>query len=455
MSKQNIWYLGCPAPSFGVIADGYYHAGPMMQDDREGKNTDDTRLQVVTGVSETDFDAYLNDIKASGITVGFENKLGYDRFFAFESNGMIYHVGYFAKKKEMRITEDPVSMLPDEFGYRVKGEKKTTVYQYGLYYDPYNRVTTYTVNCGMLYIIRLSDNSLFMIDAGHFTQWNEEASDALWKFLLSITDTPENGKIRISCWYFTHGHNDHTDGCIRLLDQHHDQIVLERVMHGFPSYLHCGGYSVSVYEMKQKVMRYYPDVKLLKLHTGQEMYLADVKAEVLYAHEDAARAEDLSRIFLGDFNCTSSVLKLTIDGKIVMMLGDTNVETEEIVTANSDPAIWKADMVQVGHHCFNYLDTLYAWIAAPAAMMPNSYFGCHTPENLPKLATLMQFVKNGQIYYEGSETTAFEAGENGFVKVGEYPLVGGPYDFSWKEWEQIPGDLQELPVSALFDEKES
>ena len=87
-------------------------------------------------------------------------------------------------------------------------------------------------------------------------------------------------------------------------------------------------------------------------------------------------------------------------------------------------------MVQVAHHCFNYLDTLYEWIAAPVAVMPNSYFGAHTPENLGKLAGVLKWLKDDQIYYEGEGTDGFAATEHGFEHVENLPVIGGPYDES-------------------------
>jgi glyoxylase-like metal-dependent hydrolase (beta-lactamase superfamily II) len=119
----------------------------------------------------------------------------------------------------------------------------------------------------MIYIIRLSDGSLFVVDGGYYFQHSKEANDALFNFMSEIADKQDDGKIRISCWYFTHGHDDHTDGCTRLLTRFHDKINLERVMHGFQSRLLCRGFSPACIDMKEVVTEYYPNVKTLKLHT--------------------------------------------------------------------------------------------------------------------------------------------------------------------------------------------
>ena len=386
-------------------------------------------MQILYNVTESDFDNYISLLKDNGIQGYLEHTLGSDKFFAFSYAEKCYHVGYIAKRGEIRVVEDSTIPL-SEFGYHTIGQSKTVLYQYGLYYDPENHVTDKTVNCGMLYIIKLSDNSLFMIDGGHIRQCSDKMIKGLWEFLLKITNTPNDGTIRIAGWHFTHSHDDHIDGCTKLLNRYHKQIILERIMYNFPFYGIAHGYSISTYDMKKIVSELYPQIKVLKLHTGQKFYLADMMVEVYYTQEDAARREDLSKFYLGDSNCTSSILKLTIDGKTAMMLGDTNIETEEILAQYSEKELWKSDMVQVAHHCFNYLDTLYEWIDAPVAILPNSYFGAHTPENLPKLATILNHVKNNQIYYEGEGTDAFVVTDDGWKHVEHLPVIGEEYDES-------------------------
>lgn len=430
MCDKKDWVLDCLAPTRGQLAEGFYNAGVMLADDRSGIIPESSRMQLIYNATEADFDAYVALLKASGANVYLERNLGNDKFLAFAQNGKYYHVSFLAKRGEIRVIEEVETTSLAEFGYDKKGDKKTVFYQYALYYDPENNVTDTTVNCGMLYVIKLSDNSLFMVDGGHIRQCSDEMMEGLWKFLLRITDTPEDGAIRIAGWYFTHAHDDHTDGCTKLLNHHHDRIALERVLFNFPYCGYMGGYSTSIYGAFEAIAKYYPQVKVLKLHTGQEFTLADMKVEVFYAHEDLAERKDLDRVHFGDSNCMSSILKLTIDGKTIMMLGDTNVETEDMLKKYGDGSLWEADMVQVAHHCFNYLDTVYEWIHAPVAVVPNSHYGANRWDNIGKLAGVLKWVKDDQVYYEGSATYGFVATEKGFKQVETYPLIGGSYDFS-------------------------
>lgn len=430
MDNQTNWIFSCPAPAFGRVEAGFYNAGPMAADDRKGPTWEDSRLQIVSGVTETDFESYVNKLEASGYAGYLRHAIGSDLVYACRKGGKNYHIRFCAKRQELRVIEEPDHVSPRTFGYRAGGEGKTTLYQYGLYYDPDNNMTPKTANCGMLYILHLCDNSLFMIDGGFILQWNEEAADGLWQFLRRITNTPEGGTVRISCWYFTHTHADHIDGCVKLLNRHHDGIRLERLMYNFPLYGNLGGYEPSAFYVRDMVAKWYPEARFLKLHTGQKFDLADVTVEVFYTQEDAVVPEAITQFPMRDGNCMSAVLKLTVNGKTVMMLGDTNVETESWLEKYSEPGPWKSDMVQLAHHCFNYLDTLYSWIEAPVILVPNSWGGAHQPENEPKLKGALKFMKGNRIYYEGGGTDGFVAGTDGWEHIAHYDVIGGEYDGS-------------------------
>lgn len=427
MERSDRWILNCPAPTFGEIAPGHYNCGPMLADDRQGVTPEDNRMQIVSEVSDADFESYAKSLEAAGAETILRNQIGWDKSISCLLNGRTIHAIFFSKRRELRITEDPASCPVADFGYETKGERQTVFYQYGLYYDPDNHMTPRTANCGMLYIIRLSDNSLFMIDGGFILQWNEAAAEGLWRFLREITGSE---KVRISAWYFTHTHADHIDGCVKLLNQHHKDIVLERVFCNFPHYEALGGYEISFFLFREQLKKWYPEAKALKIHTGQKFPLADVDIEVFFTHEDGVEKENITRFPFRDGNCMSSILKLTIGGKTLMLLGDTNLESEALLAKYSDPRQWKADLVQVAHHCFNYLDTLYEWIAAPAAVVPNSFGGAHQPENEPKLAAVLKHIEEGKIWYEGGGTDALIPTKEGWALSEHHDLIGGEYDFS-------------------------
>ncbi|MBQ8288426.1 MAG: hypothetical protein IJX76_06610 [Clostridia bacterium] len=434
------WVLSCPSPVVGSLAEGFYNSGSGLADDIRKETDEYSRMQVVSDVTKADFEAYTAELKSAGYTQILDHTIGKNQYAAFAKDGLSWHVSFVDSTDEIRVSEDRAGVPLSEFAYDTTGNTQTVVYQYGLYYDPNNQVTDKTVNCGMLYVIRLSDNSLVLVDGGHLHQSSDEAMAGLVEFLHEITGTADGETIHIAAWYITHAHGDHVTGTAKLLNRYHDEIDLQRVMYNIPSYqVRSAGYDANTTTAKEMVRKYYPDAKFLKLHTGQSFNLSDVGFEVLFTHEDAVGLTQFEEAAknggnvqfpLSDYNCTSTILRLTVDGQTVLLLGDTNVEAEAAVKKTFPASVWKSDVVQVAHHCFNYLDTLYPMIAAPIALMPNSYFGSHTPENLPKLATVLQYVENDQIYYEGEGTVGFAVVDGKFQVVYEAPVVGGEYDFS-------------------------
>ena len=434
------WVLSCPSPMVGSLAKGFYNSGSGLADDIRKETDEYSRMHLLTDITEADFTAYVEEMKAAGYAQILDNTLGKNRYAAFEKDGLSYHVAYMDEGKEIRVSEDRAGVSLKEFAYDTKGDTQTVIYQYGLYYDPNNQVTNKTVNCGMLYVIRLSDNSLVLVDGGHLHQSSNEAMEGLVSFLHEITGTEKGETIRIAAWYMTHAHGDHVTGMAKLVKRYHDEISLERVMYNIPSYqVRPAGYDDNTTTTKAMIRQYFPEAKFLKLHAGQKFNLSDIGFEVLFTHEDAVGKDQFTEAAknggkvqfpLSDYNCTSAILRLNIDGKSVLLLGDTNVEAEAVMKKTFPAAVWKSDAVQVAHHCFNYLNSLYPMIAAPVVLMPNSYFGSHTPENLPKLETILKYMENDQIYYEGSGTVGLAVVDDKLTVVYEAELIGGEYDFS-------------------------
>lgn len=440
VNRRSDWVLACPSPMAGELLKGFYNSGSGLADDIDAETNEYSRMQIVTGVDEADYTAYLEQMKAEGYLQIMATKVDTSSFAEFTKDGLVYHVAYMANDGEIRVSEDRAGVPLSAFAYDTVGEKQTQIYQYGLYYDPENRVTTTAVNCGMLYIVRLSDNSLVLVDSAHLYQGTNEMTDALVDFLHQLTDTQKGEKIKIAAWYMTHAHGDHVTVMAKLCNRYHDEIDLQRVMFNIPSYqVRSRGYDDNTTTVKAMMRKYYPDVKFLKIHTGQQFNLSDLFVEVLYTHEDAIgmtqfananESGDTVRFDLRDYNCTSSVVRFTIDGKSVLLLGDISGEAEKVMAKNFSAEIWKSDVVQAAHHCFNYLNTLYPMIAAPIVFMPNSYYACHLPNNLPRLESMLQYVVDDQIYYESAATYGFVVEDGAFKLIYEAPVIGGEYDGS-------------------------
>lgn len=411
----------------GVTATELYHGGSMLSDDSQGDAEDDSPVMLVTDTGEEEYGAYLEKLCGTGFEKVFENHTAAVDCCQLRRGDELLYVYYTRARGEVRVIEDRASTALPDFSYSYENGQSAEIYQYGLYYDPRNGHSPTTTNCGMFYIIRLADNRLVMIDGGDCMQCSAEAVEGMYRFLRRITGTEEGEKISIAAWFFTHAHGDHVAACIRLLRTYSESFELQRVMFNFPSY-HVRPGDKEALVLKETLREYCPDLKCLKLHNGQTVTLANVRFDMLYAQEDAISQEDPSVFPFHDFNCTSVILKMTTGNGTVMWLGDTNVETEELVMETVPASLWKADVVQVAHHCFNFLSRLYPVIDADYAMLPNSYYGGHTVENIDKLADVLNCLSSPEnIWYE-DKTTGFRFEDGAYRVILEEPRVGGEHD---------------------------
>ncbi|MBE6890455.1 MAG: hypothetical protein E7481_00355 [Ruminococcaceae bacterium] len=415
-----------PAYDGGKPAANLYNAGNMITDDEKDFTPEDCPMQLITETNEAEFDAYIEKLLANGFKIVFENKNDSVSAKQLKKGDVILYVYISLLVGEVRITEDRAGVTVPEFTYKCGGDN-CEIYQYGLWYHPTNGHSETETNCGMFYIVKLADNSLFMIDGGDLFQCSVEAVQGMYDFIHQITGAKEDEQIRISAWYFTHAHNDHMSACIRLLRTYPGKFNIERVMFNFPS-AHVRRGNHETFVLKEALREFCPDVKQLKLQTGEKFTLGNAEFEVFYTQQDAVTAEEPVTYSFLDFNCTSPIIKMTVNGKSVMWLGDTNVECEALMTKISTREMFKSDVVQIAHHCFNFLTTLYDWIDADYAMLPNSYYGGHAGSNKDKLQDVIDHLPTEDNLWYGDKTTGFRF-ENGEYKVIlERPIIGRDHD---------------------------
>lgn len=421
----------------GTSGAAVYNAGPMLENDSEAVTEEDSRMLLVADTCRREYEAYLEKLCGMGFRKVFENHTGAVDCCQLMKGEDLLYVYYTLRTGEVRVIADKASVPLDEFSdsYMEEGPAahmcgtmdSAEIYQYGLYYDPCNGHSPTTTNCGMFYIIRLRDNRLVMIDGGHILQCSAEAVEGMYRFLRRITGTAEGERLRVAAWIFTHAHDDHMAACVRLLRTYPEAFEIERAMFNFPSHRVCSGHS-DFFCLRATLREYCPNIKCLKLHSGQRIVLANVCFDVLYTHEDAVRLETPEAFPFHDFNCTSVILKMTTGMGTIVWLGDTSTETEELVVRTVPAAMWKADVVQVAHHAFNFLTELYALIDADYAMVPNSRYGGNAGDNHQKLMDVVRRLPSPDNLWYEDETTGFRFEEGSFRVILKEGVVGGEHD---------------------------
>ena len=419
--------------SLGKVASTVYNAGPGLESDQYSVTDEDSYMAVISSTTASKLKAYVESLSDYGFTFVSENTIDGDTYYTYRKYGTLFYFYHTSRTGMTRIIADNSSDLISEinYDYSEKAGDTTEFYQYSINYTNANRIgqdpvqysePNNVINCGMLYIIKLPDNKLIIVDGGHESQSTKASRKGLMDFMRKITGKADGEKVDIAMWFFTHAHGDHVRLASDFLTEYRNDVILESVTYNFPSYqVVGGGYDSNTFTLKNTLNTYYSDVLYHKLHTGEVLSLAGVKMEVVYTHEDAVNSSGGSRI--GDFNSTSTVLKIYMDGKSIMLLGDTSDVAEDCMIEMHTPGYFKSDIVQVAHHCFNYLNDLYPLIDADIAVFPQSMYNCKNPQNdgdnLYKYQSIMKY--SDEEYFAHKYTYRFTVNENGEIEAQALP----------------------------------
>ena len=200
----------------------------------------------------------------------------------------------------------------------------------------------------------------------------------------------KDGKLTISAWYVSHAHRDHYQGFHSLLKLHNKEIDLQRVILNVPdpelsaqtgvSHLDNASQNRGFKDLTDYIGVLYPDVMVLKVHTGMEIQLADVSFTVLYTQEDSLEAWHSGEAIWDhtNFNISSIITMIDINGKRILELADNF--RPDITLCNYDlGTTLSCDILKVAHH---YIDTqadgfyksLYDAGHIEYALVPNPQF---------------------------------------------------------------------------------
>ncbi|MDY3280089.1 MAG: hypothetical protein SOX25_08300, partial [Eubacteriales bacterium] len=219
--------------------------------------------RAVVDTDRAAFDAYIALLEQQGFSRIWENQIENNIFRELQQGQRLIYAAFMGNSGVARFVDDTVSAPITALSGGTATGKKTELCQFGLYYD---RMTSgVTADCGMLYMLRLPDNSLFVVDGGEYEQSTDAAAAEVMRLMRAWTGTQENEKIRIAGWFCTHAHDDHLDMFAKLLRLHHDAIDLQRIIFNFPAYQH---YQLmpSAFVALQRMTEYYPNALYLKPH---------------------------------------------------------------------------------------------------------------------------------------------------------------------------------------------
>lgn len=372
---------------------------------------DDYTMISVTGTTSTAFEAYIADLKTAGFSVwdagdAIKGISGYwvekdgvrAYLYCAEKSGVARFILDKSEKQTMSHT------ISDS--YVKKAGDTVNFYMYGV------DMLGNTGGTSLIAVIKLADNSLILIDGATQQQLSGAAGVHLNEFLHTITGTPAGGKITVKAWVITHHHVDHGPGLVQFFTDHHSQYDLQYMMGNMAN---MRDYYID-FVSTSKAYRYFPNLKLHRLHTGETIKLGGVEMDILYTLEDLVIPE-AGTIATSDDNDFSVQYRFRFDGIKVHMTGDISLGGERAMLKMYEKSDMKVDIFQSPHHGYNNTVRLFE-VANPSVTVfsaPKSVAQTKVPEVYENL------VKNtiggeANCYFEGDETIGFSV-VNGKITV--------------------------------------
>lgn len=301
------------------------------------------------------FSEYTEKLKKDGFVFLQKRETDGNLFAAMNKKDIRINLLFTPCDSTLRVTASEKNQAPNFTKTECGGNCTTTFY--GFENDQA------LIDCGMCLLIQCPDYSFFVVDSGHYFQFND--NDRIHKFMRERT--PEGQKIVVNGWFITHAHTDHISKLIDFLIYNTDDVIIE----GFYQNLISENYyedrenheenemAVKLFNLLEK----YP-APVYKLHTGMRFYIRNLAFDVLGTHEDIYPEA------IDDYNDSSCILMAEAEGSKIFIPGDAAVEASKKLEARYKNAL-KCDVVQVAHHGHTGLSKeLYELLGADTAVYP-------------------------------------------------------------------------------------
>jgi len=393
-----------------------------------GQFVNDDSLQFLytgAGVTRNAYLTYCTQLESDGFSLVWQNTVGNNEFRMYQnaSRGTALYAAYndytykaefdalyqtnygtyddgFAPKFEkcIRLISSPLSSValpPASINAPSAYTKVTDSYMTTLGIAP--------AQVGSGHVILLEDGRFVIIDGGYVSAKKDGVypeSKAIWDTMLALYKKAYGSSavptaqrpLHVAAWYLTHAHSDHYYAFLNMVEMigadaskkavfKMDYVIANlpgeySMFHNTSTKWGYGNSSV-IHNMKSKVGNF----TLLKVHTGQKIYFANLMIEVLMTFEDHLPARiyntnDTNTILRFHIGSSGAAVSSLVTGSVgntttVMFLGDSWRPAGRYLCAMYGDYL-KSDISQVAHHGnIGCEQELYA-VIAPAGLLFNN-----------------------------------------------------------------------------------
>ncbi len=403
------WTFRFPAYSAGGLNEERYSCGYGLVQSGEL-----SYMHVIHETNALEFEQWKQTVISCGYREVFSNQIEENQYVCYQSAfGTLYYAQFFNDTGKVNVIRDTDSVALDEFCYTIESDDHPEFYMF----------QTNVLGMEDLFLIHASDDSWIVIDGGTagYGDYPESFGDEIFEFMANRSEMVD-GKLVISAWYVSHAHRDHFTGFNALLKLHGKEIDLQRVILNMPDpelhsltgidHLENDSQNAAFKVLADLIDSLYPDVKVLKVHTGMEIRLADVSFTVLHTQEDLLEQwyNGNAEWDLTNFNMTSLVSMIEMDNMRILELAD-NFRPDLTLNHYSMESTLACDILKVGHHYNDrqgdlFYQQLYDTCAFKYALVPDSGFdtsGTYMQEKLRDRFICSSDEESFGFYFDGSD----------------------------------------------------
>ena len=274
------------------------------------------------------------------------------------------------------------------------------------------------IDCGMCLFIQCPDYSFFIVDSGHYLQFND--NDRIYKFMRDRT--PNGQRVVVNGWLLTHAHSDHVSKFMDFLRYNRYDVEIEGI---YSNLIPADNKASEFWDPEEKrlapklfKMLAETNIPTYKIHTGQRFYIRNLCFDVMGTHEDIYPQT------VRDYNDSSCMVMLTAEGSRVFIPGDASNLASAELEKRYGKAL-KCDVVQVAHHGHNGLyKSAYELLCADTAVFPITRI--KFDEEYPRMEANRRAIELASAYFITADGT---------VKI--------PLPYKMGEAEVLPGETFE------------
>lgn len=290
---------------------------------------DGAELFLIRKATTERYDALISRLKELGFAEERQHRIGNVLFHILSQGDHVLTCSFTPSDGRIRVFSQENGVVPPVEDQPVKAITTPLLTQV--------RTAYVFCDCGMSYLLRLSDGRFVMIDgnAGEY-----EEPDYLMDLVNAQNVLP--GKPVFAAWFITHPHGDHYWGFSKFLKKYRDKIELGDVIFNF---LRTDAkYFDGAPDFDALLSELGESVRAITARTGHVFRYGDIEFETLASPDDLYPADNL------DSNNASLAFMVTFAGRKILILGDLCNKGADYACSRFPAETFKCEFLQVGHH---------------------------------------------------------------------------------------------------------